>query len=116
MGAGSSGAAGVDLLVAASSVLEDAFALAQLGLVGSPMQALEASRAASQSPAWLTGRGAHLLAAPVLTGLQELRPVLAGNASCAAGSSARDRARQGETETGRDRRPGVPWDACVRRG
>ena len=78
----------MDLLVAASSVLEDAFALAQLGLVDSPLQALEAFRAVSQSPAWLSGRGSHLLAAPVLTGLQELRPYLAGNASCAAGSLA----------------------------
>lgn len=31
------------------------------------------------------GRGAHLLATPVLNGLEALRPLLAGNATCAAG-------------------------------
>ena len=72
--------------MAASSLLEDAFALAQLGLTTSPLGALAASQAASQSQAWLQPQGAHLLAVPVLNGLEALRPVLAANASCAAGT------------------------------
>ena len=52
---GAAKAAWLDELLAASSVLEDAFALAGLGVADSPVPALEAALAVSKSPAWLTG-------------------------------------------------------------
>lgn len=78
-------------LVAASSLLEDAWVLAQLGFYSGPVRALQASAAAAASPAWIMGSGALLLGTPVLNGLAALRPVVSGDTGCTAGAPSLDR-------------------------
>ena len=85
MFAGPLGQAAQADLMAASALIEDAFALAQLGFYTDPLPALQASTAVAASSAWLSGRGALLLGTPVLKGLAGLRSVLAANANCSAG-------------------------------
>ena len=50
-------------LIAASSLLEDSYALPQLGFDSGPLWALKASAAAAASPAWLTGAALQSVAA-----------------------------------------------------